>query len=135
MIDYRLLVKDKEAIKTLYKANEWTHYIDDLTKLMNAFDHSLDALGAYDGDKLVGLVRVVGDGNTIIYVQDILVLPDYQRQGIGRTLMTRILGKYSDVRQIVLTTDNTDKQKGFYESLGFKQYTDLNLVGYYYIKK
>ncbi|WP_430038931.1 GNAT family N-acetyltransferase [Peribacillus simplex] len=38
---------------------------------------------AWDDDKLVALIRVVGDGQTIIYIQVILVLENYQDQGIG----------------------------------------------------
>ena len=38
-------------------------------------------MAAYDEDRLVGLIRVVGDGLTIVFIQDLLVYPQYQRQG------------------------------------------------------
>ncbi|MCL2377213.1 MAG: GNAT family N-acetyltransferase [Defluviitaleaceae bacterium] len=55
--------------------------------------HTADALGktinttAWDGDKLVGCVRVLTDGYFFGTVSEILVLPEYQRQGIGKKLM------------------------------------------------
>jgi ribosomal protein S18 acetylase RimI-like enzyme len=100
--------------------------------LLKGIRQSLYAYAAYDNERLVGLIRVVGDGMTIIYIQDILILPDYQRQGIGRTLMNHILEKYQDVRQIILTTDLTEEQQAFYETLGFVKYESLKLQGYYY---
>ena len=55
--------------------------------LEHAFEHSLRILGAHDGEKLVGIIRAVGDGYSVLFIQDILVLPEYQRKGIGNRLM------------------------------------------------
>lgn len=49
--------------------------------------NSFLAIGAYDHSQLVGLIRVVGDGLTFIYVQDLLVNSAYQRRGIGTKLI------------------------------------------------
>ena len=46
----------------------------DKIKLKNAINNSLKVLTAWDDEKLVGLIRVIGDGYTIIYIQDILIL-------------------------------------------------------------
>ena len=124
------LVLDISQILELYEANKWGAYTEDPPTLINGIAQSLYSLGAYDEDKLVGLIRVVGDGETIIYIQDILVLPEYHRKGIGSSLMNRVLLKYKDVRQINLTTDNTEKQRGFYESLGFVSYDKRDIVGF-----
>ena len=67
--------------------------------------HSLAIYLALDGDSVVGLVRLVGDGFSSIFVQDLLVLPSYQRQGIGSTLMKESLGDYKDAYQVQLATD------------------------------
>ena len=65
---------------------------------------------ACEDDLLIGLARVVGDGYTIIYIQDILVLEAYQRRGLGSQFLEMILSEYQDVRQIILLTDDTEKQ-------------------------
>jgi ribosomal protein S18 acetylase RimI-like enzyme len=71
-------------------------------------------ISAWDDEKLVGLIRVVGDGQTIIYIQDILVLNEYKRNGIGTNLLNQILDKYKRVRQKVLLTNDSEETRGFY---------------------
>ena len=70
----------------LYGAAGWQAYLEP-GLLREAYSRSLYALGAFDGGRLVGAVRAVGDGCTIILIQDLLVLPEYRRRGIGRLLL------------------------------------------------
>lgn len=79
---------------------------------------------------LVGLIRVVGDGQTIVFVQDILVHPSCQRRGIGTALLKEVLKRYSHVRQIELTTDDTPKTRAFYESVGFRTMASLGCCSF-----
>ena len=97
---------------------------------MRGIANSLDVISAWDEEKLVGLIRTIGDKETIIYIQDILVLKEYKRQGIGRHLMEQILEKYQDVRQIILLTDSEPEQKYFYESIGMEDGNISNLKTY-----
>ena len=125
----------QEDIKQLYTSVGWTSYTDNLESLRKGFENSLLVLGAYTGSqaeegRLVGLIRVVGDGYTIIFIQDLLVLPEFQRQGIGSALMRAVLEKYKDVRQCELATDNTPSSIAFYQSLGMKKYSDLDCCGF-----
>ncbi len=129
-ITYKKLVFNKTDIFELYLDNNWTSYTDEQEKLFAGVNNSLHCYAAYDKNKLIGLVRVVGDSNTIIYIQDILVLKAYQNKGIGSKLIVHIIEKYQDVRQIILSTDNTESQKIFYEKNGFKDYNNLNLVAF-----
>lgn len=87
-------------------------------------------LAAYDGKELLGVIRTVGDGATIVFVQDILVFPDKQRQGIGTALLKEILNRYPDVRQIELATDNTAKTMAFYKSMGFSEMSEIGCCGF-----
>ena len=70
----------EEEILPLYEQVGWTSYTARPAMLENAFRHSLKVLAAYEGKMLVGLIRVVGDGYSIVYIQDILVLPACQRK-------------------------------------------------------
>lgn len=81
-------------------------------------------MGAYDGEKLVGIIRVVGDGHSVVFIQDILVLPEYQSRGIGTELLQCIMQEYKGVYQKHLLTDNTEKTIQFYKSQGFMMDTD-----------
>lgn len=97
---------------------------------MQAIEQSLAVITAWDRDRLVGLIRVVGDGLTIIYIQDILVLRDYQKEGIGSELMKLILAKYSDVRQKVLLTNDAPDVRQFYEKNSFQSCDQGELVAF-----
>ena len=41
---------------------------------------------------IVGCGRVVGDAGIYLYIQDVIVLPPHQRQGLGRRIMDAIMG-------------------------------------------
>ena len=76
---------------------------------------------AREEGELVGLARVISDGYSICYLQDILVDPRHQRAGLGRSLVEHVLAPYAHVRQKVLLTDTEPGQKDFYESPGYQQ--------------
>ena len=117
-------------IAELYESVGWTAYTDDLDALRRGFENSLLVLGAYEGESLEGIIRVVGDASTIVFIQDILVFPEHQRKGIGTALLKEVLHRYEHVRQIALTTDNTEKTKAFYKSLGFHEYSEYGICGF-----
>lgn len=131
MIKFKELEIDKDQIKNLYLDNAWYAYTNDFDKLLSGIEHSLDKIGAYDGDTLVGLIRTIGDASTIVYIQDILILDSYKRKGIGRTLLQMIFDKYPTVRQIVLMTDIEDTRSNtFYQKMGMIEFKDAHCVGY-----
>lgn len=121
---------EKDALKSLYEDVEWFAYTKDLEQLAEALTHSLYVLSAWDNDELIGLVRVVGDGLTIIYIQDLLVLNSRQNQGIASELMRRVLDRYRDVRQKVLLTEESADVRHFYEKNGFQSCDQGNLVAF-----
>ena len=121
--------KQEEIIK-LYLSVGWINYTERPEMLKQAYSNSLYMIGAYDGDDLIGIIRVVGDGHSIIYIQDIIVLPDYQRRGIGKDLLERVLEKYAHVYQKILLTMNEEKTVKFYESVGFEADYNLGLVAF-----
>lgn len=112
----------------LYEDVEWSAYTNNPENLKLAIDNSLKVWTVWDNDKLVGLARVVGDGYTIIYIQDILILGSYQGQGIGSKLIRLILEKYKLVRQVVLMTDETEKTIKFYKKNGLVNASDYKIV-------
>lgn len=135
-IIYKELEFDKEAIKELYLDNEWYAYTHDIESLYRAILNSQDKIGAYVDDKLVGLIRTVTDYESICYIQDVLILKEYHRKGIGKTLMQMIFDKYQHIRQICLMTDLTDERnKQFYESIGMVEFQKKNCVGFSYNKQ
>lgn len=116
---------NEEEILNLYRSVGWVNYVNQREMLKNAYANSLKIFGAYDDEKLLGIIRVVGDGYSIVYIQDIIVLPEYQRHGIGTALLKRVLDTYEHVYQKTLLTDNTERTIRFYKSLGFQMDTEI----------
>lgn len=119
-----------EEILRLYRSVGWKGYIDRADVLKAAYANSLCVLGAYDGDELMGIIRAVGDGHTIVFIQDLIVLPQYQRRGIGTKLLKAVIEKYPCVYQMELLTDDTEKTRAFYRSVGFDAANDLGCVSF-----
>ena len=119
-----------EEIMNLYVSVGWTAYTDHPDSLRLGFENSLLLLGAYNGNTLIGILRAVGDGETVVFIQDILVNPQYQRQGIGTALIKQTMSRYRHVRQLQLCTDNTEKTKAFYRSCGFRELSEIGCCGF-----
>ena len=117
---------NEQEVLSLYKSVGWTNYTQNPKMLEAAYKHSLKIYGAYMDEKLIGVIRIVGDGFSVVFIQDLLVLPEYQRMGIGTALLKKIMEEYSGVYQLHLLTDNTEKTIAFYKNLGFVMDTDVD---------
>ena len=123
-------IYDEHEVLDLYAAVGWTNYTDRPEMLRAAFAGSLCVLGAYNDGRLIGLIRAVGDGASCLLVQDLLVHPDVQRQGIGTALLQELLSRYPAVYQNLLLTDSTEKTLRFYVSMGFTGVEDLGCTAF-----
>lgn len=107
---------DANELGELFLSVEWTSgkYPE---KLQAAMRGSHSVISAWDGDKLIGLMNCLSDGVMTAYFHYLLVRPEYQGKGIGRTLVQTMLAKYASFLRKVLIADN--EQAGFYEKCGF----------------
>jgi ribosomal protein S18 acetylase RimI-like enzyme len=127
------IIPRSEEILDLYNNVGWSNYTKDPISLIKAFENSTFIIYAWNNDKLVGLLRCVGDGCTIMYIQDILVNTQYQRQGIGMMLMEYFMKEYAHIRQKVLLTDHQSNTIAFYKKCGFtpsEEFRQLAFVHY-----
>ena len=108
----------RDALVTLYEAVGWAAYTRHPERLERAVRGSTWVMSAWRQGRLVGLIRVLSDDATIAYIQDILVHPESQRQGVGRELLQAALDRFRHVRQKVLITADEPRQHAFYASLG-----------------
>lgn len=58
----------------------------DLGKTREALSRTLN-ITAWDGEKLVGCLRILTDGYFFGTITELLVLPEYRRQGVGSSLL------------------------------------------------
>ncbi len=106
-----------EDLQGLYRANNWSSG-EKPERLAEAMRNSHSVISATAGDRLVGLVNALSDGALVVYYPHLLVHPDFQGQGIGHALMTRIMARYEAMHQQVLVAENP--AAGFYRKLGFE---------------
>ncbi len=108
-----------EKLLALFRSVGWTTADGEQTHLhhFNApFQGSSYVVSAWDGDTLVGCARVLSDGAVRSVLYDLAVLPDYQGQGIGSTLLTYCIQKYPNTEWIAETTQPCI---AFYKKHGF----------------
>ena len=88
-----------------------------------ALKNTLYSLCVYDDDKLIGYGRIIGDKTIFVYVQDIIVIPEYQSKKIGTGIMNNIVEKINEYRKVnplLRAYVGADKGKdGFYRHFGF----------------
>lgn len=84
---------------------------------------SLYIVCAYDGDIPVGMGRIVGDGVVIDYIQDLIVRPDYQKEGIGRLIIEKLIAYVKASKQkdteIMLCLMCAKGREDFYKKFDF----------------
>lgn len=79
-------------------------------------------VAAYDGKRSIGFARAISDGITNAYVGSVMVDPDYQRRGIGREIMRRIVGGRDHIRFVFHAQKDA---MPFYRALGFTDAPDM----------
>ena len=75
------------------------------------------AVGAWQGEQLIGFARSVTDGCLRAYIEDVVVHPAYRRIGVGNALVERLLEALSDVDLVSLFCD--EDLVSMYERSGF----------------
>lgn len=117
---------NEAEILSLYASVGRTAYTDHPDVLRRGFENSMLILAAYDVNQLLGIIRTVGDGATIAFVQDILVFPEHQRNGIASALLQAILKRY----KIEPVTDNTPKTIAFFKPMGLREMSEIGCCGF-----
>jgi len=116
-------------IVDLYRAHGWTH-AGDPDRLRTAIEASSYSVVALEEERVVGFARAMSDEAFAVYIADILVSPDRQRQGIGRTMTEAILEHYPMDRfhhQVLVAERGAE---GFYRRLGMVPVTSYGLTAF-----
>lgn len=96
------------------------------TVIERALPRSLYSVCAYAGAVLTGMARIIGDGGLVYYVQDVIVRPEFQGQGIGSALMDRVMAyirTHASHNSIIGLMAARGKER-FYERYGFVARTE-----------
>jgi GNAT superfamily N-acetyltransferase len=76
-------------------------------------------VSVFDGEKLVGFARVINDGTLHAMIYDLIVLPEYQGQGIGAQILSRILAHCREAGIHKVELFSAKGKAPFYEKYGF----------------
>lgn len=107
-----------ENVLALYRANDWSSaQKPDL--LLKALLGSHSLVTAWADARLVGLGNSISDGYLVVYYPHLLVHPEYQRRGIGRELMRRLMARYEGFHQHMIVADG--RALDFYRKCGFER--------------
>ncbi len=101
---------------------------EDPAQLERTWSRSYATVLAYADDRLVGAGRAISDGEREALIVGVVVLPPYQRQGIGSAIM-RALTEAVKGTAILLTCEE-DENVSFYEKAGFRTHKRVMALGY-----
>lgn len=121
MSDYALIetLPSPADYNRLRIAVGWGGYDEDVIR--NALPSTLYCVCAFVGEEMVGMARVIGDAGMVFYIQDLIVLPEYQRQGIGTQLMDAIMDfiRANAHHNTIIGLMAAVGKEAFYEKYGF----------------
>ena len=117
---------DTAALINLYKAGGWwlhehdPSHIPELVRSSFAFAVAVDRISG----RAIGMGRVISDGVADAYIQDLVVLPEYREQGVGKNILQTLL-RFCYSRKItwiaLIAEPGTEE---FYSRLGFSTMKD-----------
>lgn len=83
--------------------------------------NTLFSVCAEKNKEIIGYGRVIGDGAFTIYIQDIIIKPEYQRKGYGIRIMKEIMEyiKQNYVKGTMIGLMAAKGKEDFYKKFGF----------------
>jgi len=128
--------KNVEEFNSLYDAVGWGAHSNNISK--RALDNTFYSVSVYEDDMIIGYGRLIGDTICFMYIQDVMVKPEFQNKKIGTIIMNRLLEKITELKKenpdIRVYLGATKDKEMFYEKFGFVKRIDVNL-GYGMILK
>lgn len=115
-----------ENIQRLLKMTYWADKRSPETVEKSVRNASCYGVYLDDVNKLVGFARVISDYATTFYLADVIIDPEYQRQGFGTALVSYVLSRpeYQGLRGILLTKN----AHGLYRKFGFELNTERAMI-------
>lgn len=100
-------------LMSLFQSVGWNKSTDDIVR---AFQNSW-YITVYDDEELIGFARAISDDYYYTSIFDVVVRPDYQKRGIARQMVNRILERF---RGTYFFLTYTEGNRDFYAKCGFQ---------------
>ena len=121
-IIFRTDIPDKVAFYNLFGTTGWNdQYQLESDELMIALKNSWLMVSAYEGVSLVGFGRMICDGAVHALILDLIVHPEYQNKGIGKTILNKLVDKCRQHRIRDIQLFSVKGKAKFYHKCGFKE--------------
>ena len=120
LIEYRAEIPDPLGFVHLFATTGWDpqgHLT--VAAAAEALAPTWYAVSAYEGERLVGTGRIIGDGVLHALLVDVIVDPAYQRRGIGCAIVERLAAECRRHRIVDVQLFCAQGVRPFYERLGF----------------
>lgn len=129
MLEIKENINNVKEFNLLYDLVGWGSYDDKISK--RALENTFYSVSVYDNNNIVGYGRLIGDTICFMYIQDVMVKPDYQNKKIGTMIMNKLLEKIEELKKenpdLRIYLGASKGKEGFYERFGFIKRIDANL--------
>ncbi|MDM8516015.1 GNAT family N-acetyltransferase [Desulfobacterales bacterium HSG16] len=107
---------DWQTVSDTLKLVGMAFYEPDLHK--KAFENSQVTVFIYHKNRMIGFGRAISDGAYQAAVYDVAVIPEFQKMGLGKTIMENIMSRLPSCNMILYATPGKEV---FYEKLDFRK--------------
>lgn len=95
------------------------------TTLAYSLENSWYCLCVYSKqNEIIGFGRVISDGVLHALICDVIILPEYQRQGLGSEMLNKLIEKCSNHNILMIQLFSAKDKYEFYEKHGFEKRPD-----------
>lgn len=113
----------------LYDKVGWGHWNEKISQ--KALDNTFYSVTVYDNEKVIGYGRIIGDTICFLYIQDIMVITEYQSNKIGTMIMNKLLDKINDIKKenpsLRVYVGASKNKEYFYEKFDFVKRIEADL--------
>lgn len=129
MIEYKEKIPSIKEYNFLNEKVGWGKREDKIVE--EALKNTLYAVCVYDNEKIIGNARIIGDKTIFLYIQDVIVIPEYQSKKIGTEIMNKLLNRINEYKKVnpdirVFLGASKGKEE-FYKKFGFVTRNDAGL--------
>ena len=122
-MEIRINTLTPELFLDLYRSVGWEPPCIEQVKA--ALKNTLATFTCYDGDRPVGMARMIGDGGMSFYIKDFAVIPSSQGKGAGKCLLTALERYVKECKPlewaVSLELISSKEAVDFYERIGFEK--------------
>jgi len=108
-----------EMVAAVFRSSGIRRPVDDLPRIQKMLDHADLTVTVWDGERLVGIGRALTDFSYCCYLSDLAVDLDYQRQGIGRAIVSQIREHLGG--EVMLLLLAAPEAMAYYPDIGFEK--------------